>query len=323
MFSGTESSEKDLLKVSSSIFYILFSRPFPGRYHEPALALALLSDLSAVRRSSNPIDLDVEDALGDKSQRDKKKPVLEIVTTVPTSIVNKSHRVRRRGWRYDNVSVDSDGESEVQVPKSENTVMVIRSTHLANALTAVVSYFPGISFTGDEVKIEAPYSALLHHCADLEQYKTSQPEAHDEEYASTTAKHIDILLGFLEQTYGQQIREEEERHIRKTPTATFDWLWLLLQPGTVIYTLFDSTWTPFAISRVTKKEVSNTDGLHSYSSEYQPGFSHSRPSLSLYIQIPVELKKGREKYIADSGLYSRLLELHVPRREAEAQDAHV
>lgn len=194
--------------------------------------------------------------------------MLEIITTVPTSAVNRSRRVRRRGWRHDNASVDSDSESELQMVKSENTLMMIRSAHLANALTAVVSYFPGISFTGDEVKIEAPYTVLVHHRAALEQYKTCQPEAHDQEYASTTAKHIDILLEFLEQTYGQQIREEEERHKRKTPTATFDWLWLLLRPGQVIYTLFDSTWTPFAISRVAKKEVSNTDGLYGYSSEY-------------------------------------------------------
>lgn len=232
-----------------------------------ALTLALFSDLSIVRRSSKPIDLDVEDALNDKSQKNKKKPVLEIVTTVPTSAVNRAPRIRRRGWRHENVSIDSDSESEVQVAKSENTVMMIRSTHLANALTAVVSYFPGVSFTGDEVNIEAPYSVLVHHRAALEQYKTSQPEVHDEEYAATTAKHIDILLGFLEQTYGQQIREEEDRHIRKTPTATFEWLWILLRPGTVVYTLYDSTWTPFAISRVAKKEILNTDGLHSYSSE--------------------------------------------------------
>ncbi|KAJ2992090.1 hypothetical protein NUW58_g2292 [Xylaria curta] len=42
-------------------------------------------------------------------------------------------------------------------------------------------------------------------------------------------------------------------------------LWLLLRPGEVIYTKYDNTWTPFAISRVFKKIATNADGLRSYS----------------------------------------------------------
>ncbi|KAI0183075.1 ATPase [Xylaria flabelliformis] len=147
----------------------------------------------------------------------------------------------------------------MQITKSESTTMVINSRHLINALAAVVSYYPGKCFMGDEVKIEAPYSILVHHRAALAQYKTSQPETHDEEYADTTSKHIDLLLGFLEQTYGQLIRDEDERNNRKTPTATFDWLWLVLQPGEVIYARYDNIWSPFAISRVFKKPTNKTD----------------------------------------------------------------
>ncbi|KAI0108891.1 P-loop containing nucleoside triphosphate hydrolase protein [Nemania sp. FL0031] len=225
-----------------------------------------------VRRGPKPIDPDYESASDDKSQKGKKKPVLEIVTVVSTSLVSNQPTPDRYGspfyprrpdWGYGHQKPQD--ESEMQVTKTETTTMIIRSRHLINALAAVVSYYPGATFSGDEVKVEAPYAVLTHHRDALESYKTSQPETHDEEYAATTSKHIDVLLGFLEETQGQQIREENERNARKTPTATYDLLWLLLQPGEVIYTRYDSTWTPFAISRVFKKITANADGLCNYS----------------------------------------------------------
>ncbi|KAI1131847.1 P-loop containing nucleoside triphosphate hydrolase protein [Nemania abortiva] len=229
-----------------------------------------------VRRGPKPIDPDFESESDEKAQKDKKKPVLEIVTVVSTSLVsnqpsqdnrNYGHPFfpRRPDWGYGPGHQKKEEESDMQITKSETTTMIIRSRHLINALAAVVSYYPGTSFAGDEVKVEAPYAVLIHHREALERYKTSQPEVHDEEYASTTSKHIDVLLDFLEETYGQQIHEENERHNRKTPTATYDWLWLLLRPGEVIYTRYDNTWTPFAISRVFKKVTTNADGLCNYS----------------------------------------------------------
>ncbi|KAI0550512.1 P-loop containing nucleoside triphosphate hydrolase protein [Xylaria curta] len=225
-----------------------------------------------VHRGPKPIDPDFGCVMDETAQKGKKKPVLEIVTVVSTAfksnqpIYGTHHRPGMRPPRplYIASPDDSDDESDMQVTKSESTTMMIYSRHLIKALAAVVSYYPGKCFTGDEVKIEAPYSILVHHRAALAQYKTSQPDTHDEEYAATTSKHIDLLLGFLEQTYGQLIRDEEERHNRKTPSATFDWLWLVLQPGEVIYTRYDSIWSPFAISRVSKKPAKNSDELRAY-----------------------------------------------------------
>jgi hypothetical protein len=235
--------------------------------------------VSIVRRGPKPIDPESENDSDEKEPKDKKKPVLEIVTVMSTALVSNQPTPDNRHYGnryppgyppprgYGPWAPQKEDESEMQISKSESTTMMIRSRYLINALAAVVSYYPGTSFTSEEVKIEAPYSVLVHHRAALEQYKTSQPETHDEEYAVTTAKHIDILLGFLEETFGQQINEEHERHNHKTPTATYDWLWLLLRPGEVIYTRFDNAWAPFAISRVFKKVSNNADGMCIYSSE--------------------------------------------------------
>ncbi|TRX91432.1 hypothetical protein FHL15_007656 [Xylaria flabelliformis] len=227
-----------------------------------------------IHRGSKPINSDIGNTLGEGAQKGKKKPVLEIVTVVSTAFRNNRpiYNCHQRGGMrppprplYITSPDDSEDESDAQIIKSESTTMMIYSRHLINALAAVVTYYPGKFFTGDEVKIEAPYSILVHHRAALARYKTSQPDTHDEEYAATTAKHIDVLLGFLEQTYGQLIRDEDERNNRKTPSATFDWLWLVLQPGEVIYTRYDSTWTPFAISSVSKKAANNLDAPYAYS----------------------------------------------------------
>ncbi|KAI0421819.1 P-loop containing nucleoside triphosphate hydrolase protein [Xylaria grammica] len=233
--------------------------------------------LVEIRRGSKPIDPEVGETLGDKSQKDKKKPVIEIVTVVSTSLVaNQPENHHHYGGRYHPPGYpgwpfgpprpnNNEDESDMRVTKSQNTCMVIRSRHLINALAAVIDYYPGTTFMGDEVKIEAPYYVLVHNRAALLRYKDSQPATHDEEYKDTTSKHIDILIGFLEQTYGQQIREEGLRHCRKIPTATYEWIWLLLRPGQVIYTQYDNTWSPFAISRVFKKVTNNADGICSYS----------------------------------------------------------
>ncbi|KAI0428899.1 P-loop containing nucleoside triphosphate hydrolase protein [Xylaria sp. FL1042] len=232
-----------------------------------------------VRRGPKPIDPDLGEDLGEKSQKDKKKkPVLEIVTLISTSLVSSPPfygdyppPFHHYGPRYGcprpcgPPRPNFEEESGMDIAKSVNSIMTIRSRHLINALAAVVGYYPGTSFTGDEVKIEAPYAVLVHHRTALLRYKSSQPETHDEEYASTTSKHIDILVGFLEQKYGQQIREEGYRHSRKIPTATYDWLWLLFRPGEVVYARHDNLWSPFVISRVTKRITTNADGLCSYS----------------------------------------------------------
>lgn len=234
-----------------------------------------------VQRSPDPIDIQLNNGGSEPLKADdKNKPVLEIVTKVSTQLARQTDQsrynrapLRRCRQPYDPYCMDdyddpysypghqqqSDDDSEVKIAKVEQTTMVINSAHLINALKAVVGYYTSVSFVGNSVKISAPYEVLIHHRAALARYKVSQPRTHDEEYAFTTARHIDVLLSFLDKTLGQQIREEEERHCSSTPKATFDNLWLLLKPGTVIYAEQDHKWMPFVISRVLNPSRSSGD----------------------------------------------------------------
>ncbi|KAI1454557.1 P-loop containing nucleoside triphosphate hydrolase protein [Annulohypoxylon moriforme] len=234
-----------------------------------------------VRRSHEPIDVQL-DEMNEEVPSSTKKPILEIITKVSTNVIQKRGPngrppAPRHRWnpRYDYNEFDDFpyqgaprprviDDSGMKVTRVETTCMVINSVHLINALKAVVGYYPSVSFLGDTVTINAPYHVLVHHRDALARYKVKQPKAHDEEYASTTAKHIDVLLDFLEKTLGDQIREEEERHRRCPPSATFDKLGLIFKPGEVVYAKQDYKWTPFALSSFTEGYTNNQGSVTSH-----------------------------------------------------------
>ncbi|ORY54584.1 P-loop containing nucleoside triphosphate hydrolase protein [Pseudomassariella vexata] len=221
----------------------------------------LSGKITEVHRSSEPIKIQLDDTKDDSLGTRKNKPVLEIVTKVSTSIVNKSgngygrqpppspsnlydqyfHNDNYGEYAYGNArsrKKEEDG-SNMKIANIERTAMMIHSPYLINALKAVVGYYPAASFIGDSVRIDAPYQVLVHHRAALARYK----------YAFATAKHIDVLLGFIEKTLGKELRAEEERHNSSTPKATFDKLWMIYKPGEVVYVNYNNKWTPFVISR--------------------------------------------------------------------------
>ncbi|KAK1255050.1 hypothetical protein MKX08_009045 [Trichoderma sp. CBMAI-0020] len=199
-----------------------------------------------------------------------KKPIFEIVTTVCIEGRPDDHRrmvhPRRAAPQIDrpltaafeNIDYRSDGyytdeEQYVDPPGSpvaDAPLMVIYSEYLINALRAVVRYYPTVSLNGKTVSISAPYRMLYHHRRELLEYRDNQPEAHSAEYAETTVKHIDTLLKFLDESLGDDITKEEELHKLETPMATFQYFWLLLKPGNVIYTKKYDIWTPLVISSV-------------------------------------------------------------------------
>ncbi|KAI1758918.1 P-loop containing nucleoside triphosphate hydrolase protein [Hypoxylon sp. FL1150] len=247
-----------------SVTYVLQYKGWGGR-------------LIDVCRSREPINIQLDDMVDEGTS--STKPILEIVTKISTQLVKKNRApvrntppLRRRGWSPDyyqrreipDYRQNEEEDAEMKIAKVEKTSLVINSVHLINALKAVVGYYPGTSFLGDSVKIQAPYQVLIHHREQLARYKVSQPTVHDAEYAFTTARHIDVLLDFLEKTLGDQIREEEERYNSAVPSATFAKLWMILKPGEVIYAKHDSRWTPFVISRVHDGSSRSEEGPTSY-----------------------------------------------------------
>lgn len=251
-----------VLKIDGKIPDVLFVLKYIG-----------WSDRIVGYRQSNQQFKDIpehgqDDVEVEQDQDGKEKPVIEIITKVFTNEAPRRSPRRRRvappgqqdrpitetfdqvDCRYDDYYSDDEELPEVAAPNVTRPSMLIHSAHLINALKAVVSYYPYINLEGKSIGISSPYRVLYHHRQALAKYRDNQPSTHDTDYAAVTASHIDVLLKFLDDNLGQEIRQEEERHKLKTPKATFDLFWLLLKPGEIVYAKRYDIWTPFVVSDV-------------------------------------------------------------------------
>ncbi|KAK3694245.1 hypothetical protein B0T22DRAFT_65433 [Podospora appendiculata] len=228
------------------------------------------------RESDKPLDTPTT-TVPSEGPGSRKKPVIEIKTQVtvstPTPRTMGRNRPNDRRRRY---SFDDDGDrydynyrddKEVDAFWVERPEMTIYSPHLLAALNAVVGFYPSFeSFMGEQVVIESPYQVLVHHWKALELYKMNQPACHDAEYATTTTKHIDVLLSFLRTTFAEKMDAEAKRW--NAGAATFDLLWLLLKPGEIIYKEDEGLLTPYILNSVRRTRESENPGRGAYQVDF-------------------------------------------------------
>ncbi|GKT41751.1 ATPase family AAA domain-containing protein 3B [Colletotrichum spaethianum] len=220
---------------------------------------------------------------GDNTSKHGIKSILEIVTKVSTRInIRRAPRNGRNNCYndgddyYDSASSESEDDSAMKPARVERTQMIIHSEYLINALRAVVAYYPNVNLLGDKVTIEAPYRVIVHHREALKRYRYHQPGNHSSEYSRMTVEHIDVLLEFIEQTVGDSIRKEQERHQRSVPVATFENYWVALKPGEVIYVKHDGLWEPRVISKLLQDVSTDGRSRHMNVVSWYLEFGHNR-----------------------------------------------
>ncbi|KAI3321502.1 P-loop containing nucleoside triphosphate hydrolase protein [Xylariaceae sp. AK1471] len=220
-------------------------------------------------------DKDNADAVqvGDYGEEEDDKPVLDIVYKVSKMSNDRPGRRHHNNnqerpitaafdlndFRYDDYDSDDEGDAATTSAPKPNITMNIHSEYLIHALRAVISYYPRVNLQGCPISVPAPYRVLYLHRAELAHYRDNQPKSHSPEYATITARHIDVLLNFLAENLGKALTTEEALHKMDHPSATYDLFWLLLKPGQIIYAKRFDIWTPFVISSV-KAGSSNTFG---------------------------------------------------------------
>lgn len=119
----------------------------------------------------------------------------------------------------------------------------IYSKTIANALRSVVKYYPHQELDNLPIKVKWPYAVLVHHWDELERFRA----AYDNSFLKDEAKcvmrdtydHLGLLIAFLEETMGREVRAEYERWNQPIPVASFEMLWLLLKPGIDVYQYTD------------------------------------------------------------------------------------
>jgi len=119
--------------------------------------------------------------------------------------------------------------------RSFMTKIKIYSLPLINVLRDIVQYWPGLNLLNHPVVMAEPYEALVHHMEALKAYKSNPPICHPPEYVDLCNEHIDILLGYLDRTVGDDIRFERSLHEKSPRMATFANLWMLFRPGQDVY----------------------------------------------------------------------------------------
>ncbi|KAI1096097.1 hypothetical protein F5B19DRAFT_437873 [Rostrohypoxylon terebratum] len=152
------------------------------------------------------------------------------------------------------VEYASDEKSVLAMGSAE---MRIYSQHLLAIIPEVVGYYPSYSLRGHRdpsrgpvpyLEIASPYRMISGARDSLTEVKKRFQAILDKdqgkkevEKARITIDHIDALERELEKLDGP-IKEEKGLHKLDTPMATFDMLWLLFRPGTVVLTKVSGEW---------------------------------------------------------------------------------
>ncbi|KAF4629313.1 hypothetical protein G7Y89_g8838 [Cudoniella acicularis] len=166
------------------------------------------------------------------SYGDAGTPILEVLYSVAVWFPTIYKRAEKGNLLEKDEKKDEDGKEAFDERSMEEKELIIHSELIIKALRAVVDYYPGQSLLGDTITIKEPFSILVHHRKELQEYKEACGDAE-------TFHHISVLQKYLEDNLGDKIHEEDARYLKSTPVATFEMLWMLFKPGQDAYAQLD------------------------------------------------------------------------------------
>ena len=126
----------------------------------------------------------------------------------------------------------------------------IHSSNLIGFLRSFIQYYPGQTFVGHKIVLEAPFKMLAHYYRELDAIKDGKefishnasskhaeekqgPKSTTSTLDAATRNELDILLRSFEGEYARLFAEEESKHA--SGVTSFDLLWFLFKPGDKVY----------------------------------------------------------------------------------------
>ena len=172
------------------------------------------------------------------------------------------------------------------------TYITIRSGAILDLLRDIVKYYPRIQpLRGDTLTLMEPFCILLHYRGELTERKdrfnqtVSALKAQGSSDDSESREHLTHLLDFLSMRYDEPLSRELARYNEGRAMCTFEWVWMLFRPGTVVYAWEDNVLTAFVVeehSRDYKVDQDEKIKPRTFSA-YQDFDSRKRPtSLSIW-----------------------------------------
>ena len=119
----------------------------------------------------------------------------------------------------------------------------IHSKRVLDCLRKNIKYYPdlGLALDQPEVSFEYPYRALIHYYDELQGMRADCSTDYATAPESSTLlnprtrEDLDVVLGYLETIYTNEIQPDLHMHKQDPPVAKFDSLWLLFKPGDTVF----------------------------------------------------------------------------------------
>ncbi|KAJ6520232.1 P-loop containing nucleoside triphosphate hydrolase protein [Mycena sanguinolenta] len=109
----------------------------------------------------------------------------------------------------------------------QQTTVEVYSEHLRKILARVIVDYPGVSFRTKHISLTFPAHSLYHYLSEL------RAEAETLEEDSIELEHLNVLLNFIETQFADTI--EQVKNLCPQNLITYDTLWTLFRPGTIIH----------------------------------------------------------------------------------------
>ena len=138
----------------------------------------------------------------------------------------------------------------------------ILSPRVIETLRKLVEYYPNHSLADKEVMIEYPYRVLVHHyeelvhikdlCRDGTSGRKTEELGADFRFDEELGHQLGVLLRFLDENYYQE-EVKPELSLYKSGHATYEKLWILLRPGSIVFAKIRGEVAGFVVSKVKHK----------------------------------------------------------------------
>ena len=154
----------------------------------------------------------------------------------------------------------------IEVLAEVGTYMTIRSKHVLDILRDIVHYHPSLPPRATELVLQEPFCMLLHHHKELAERRDELKQAASElgspegNSSSTAHEHLAYLMDFTHQRYADAMSRETARHRETRAMCTYEWVWLLFRPGSIVYSWDHNTLKAHIVEEHDRAEGDKTGG---------------------------------------------------------------
>lgn len=174
------------------------------------------------------------------------KAVIEVISIVVTDAEREDFSWSDRNEVFQNIIKNP----KVVVDEGGREI-VVNSKPVIKALRKIITYYPDLQLIGQSLTLVPPYCVYYHHMEEIRAYQLTWTGANGHEARQKhpmekrndftpcneeTYHHLSMLGDIMEKQEFETVTEEMSRYQRSPPVATYRMLWLLLKPGTTVYT---------------------------------------------------------------------------------------